>query len=314
MIHFKQKYTALLLFLLPLFSYSQKVENVHFEQVGKQIHIYYDLEGEDIYNVAVFCSTNNGKTWGEPLQKVSGDAGENIKSGKDKEVVWDVLKERERLSGNISFKIEAKPENKGTFTDSRDGQTYKWVKIGTQIWMAENLKYLPAVSPSSEGSHFDPLYYVYDYRGNSMSVAKATANFNTYGVLYNWPAAMKACPSGWHLPSDDEWKTLEMYLGMSQSEADKTEWRGTDEGKQMKSTSGWSENGNGTNSSGFNALPGGTRVYTGQFNNLGGYGFWWSATENGNSAWSRSLVHVNDLVYRKNGNKSFGYSVRCVRD
>jgi len=201
------------------------------------------------------------------------------------------------------------------FTDPRDGQTYKTVTIGNQTWMAENLKYLPSVSPSSEGSSSSPYYYVYGYKGTSVSEAKATKNYARYGVLYNWPAAVNACPAGWHLPSDDEWKTLEMYLGMSQSEADGISWRGTDEGKKMKSTSGWYSNGNGTNSSGFNALPGGYRSGDGSFYDLGNFGIWWPATEyNSNDAWYRRLSYSYDGVDRYHNYKGYGFNVRCVRD
>ena len=153
----------------------------------------------------------------------------------------------------------------GVFTDARDGQEYTYVVIGNQIWMAENLKYLPSVSSPETGSYTEPYYYVYDYFGNNVSQAKNTYNYKTYGVLYNWTAATDACPAGSHLPTANEWKTLEMYLGMSQSDADATEWRGSDQGEKMKSTSGWYDNGNGTNSSGFNALPGGSCDGLGNF-------------------------------------------------
>jgi uncharacterized protein (TIGR02145 family) len=86
-----------------------------------------------------------------------------------------------------------------TSKDNRDNNTYKWVRIGNQVWMAENLAYLPSVSPSSVGSDTDLNYYVYGYSGNNVNEAKATDNYATYGVLYNWSAAMVSCPAGWHL-------------------------------------------------------------------------------------------------------------------
>ena len=85
--------------------------------------------------------------------------------------------------------------NTGTITDSRDGNTYNWVKIGDKIWMAENLAYLPFVCPSSLGSTTEPYYYVYGYEGNSVSEAKVLTNYLDYGVLYNWPAAMNGALS-----------------------------------------------------------------------------------------------------------------------
>ncbi|MCF6171663.1 MAG: formylglycine-generating enzyme family protein, partial [Bacteroidales bacterium] len=94
--------------LLPVIcSYSQQITNIHFEQVAKQIHIYYDLSGDGAYTIQVFCSTDNGQSWGKPLQKVSGAVGQNQKAGNGKMIVWDVLKEREKLMGNILFKVSA---------------------------------------------------------------------------------------------------------------------------------------------------------------------------------------------------------------
>ena len=185
----------------------------------------------------------------------------------------------------------------GTFTDPRDGQTYTTIEIGSQTWFAENLNYeIP----------------------NSWWYDNSIANGDIYGRLYTWDAALNACPSGWHLPSDDEWKTLEMALGMSQSEADDIGFRGTDEGEKMKSTTGWNNNGNGTNSSGFNALPGGGRDSSwSSFDDLGIFGYWWSSSEYSgtDAAWARYLTNESGQVYRDNYfYKATGFSVRCVKN
>lgn len=125
------------------------------------------------------------------------------------------------------------------------------------------------------------------------------------------------CPAGWHLPSDTEWKELEMYLGMSQADADNTGYRGTDEGGKLKETGTthwYSHNAGATNSSGFSGLPGGFRSITGTFYNIRSIGYWWSATE-GNTieAWYRQLS-IDNSVYRSNRFKNYGLSVRCVKD
>jgi uncharacterized protein (TIGR02145 family) len=161
-----------------------------------------------------------------------------------------------------------------------EGYDYSTVQIGDQCWFSENCRYLPEVSPSSAGSETSPYYYVYGYEGIDVTAAQATSNYETYGVLYNWLAVMTAgiCPSGWHIPTDLEWQTMEISLGMSVSEAASEFWRGTDEGYQMKSSSGWNSGGNGSNSSGFTGLPGGDR-YSSGFRYNGNYGFWWSASE-----------------------------------
>ena len=186
---------------------------------------------------------------------------------------------------------------KGRFTDIRDAQSYEYVKIGKQIWMAENLAF-----KTSSGS------WAYDNDEN---------NVDTYGRLYDWETAIKACPEGWHLPSDDEWKQLEIYLGMSESEVGAMNWRGIDEGKKMKSTSGWHNNDNGTNFSGFNGLPGGNRDTDGSFDYLGRNCDWWSSSINSSKVkvvWGRGLDFGSDQVNRGRGNKEGGVSIRCVKD
>ena len=198
---------------------------------------------------------------------------------------------------------------------SHDGYDYSTVLIGEQCWFSENCRYLPEVSPYSLGSETTPYYYVYDYQGADEAEAKATANYETYGVLYNWPAVMTEgiCPSGWHIPSDDEWQTMEITLGMSESEAAQIGWRGTDEGYQMKSTSGWNSGGNGSNSSGFTGLPGGYRS-AGGFDHYGVGGNWWSASESGSFSWRRRPGFSIDNIYRNGSLRSYGFSARCVRD
>ena len=198
---------------------------------------------------------------------------------------------------------------------SHEGYDYSTVQIGDQCWFSENCRYLPSVSLSSASSTTDPYYYVYGYEGTDVTAAQATSNYSTYGVLYNWPAVMTAgiCPSGWHISTDEEWQTMEMALGMSASEASSTGYRGTDEGYQMKSTSGWNSGGNGSNSSGFTGLPGGYS-YSGGFYINGNLGAWWSASESGSYSWDRSLYDFDGDVYRGNDNRNYGFSARCVRD
>ena len=210
-------------------------------------------------------------------------------------------------------------EDANSFTDSRDGKQYDWIKIGTQIWMAENLAYLPSVNSFQEESGTEPRYYVYDYNETSLNDAKASDNYNKYGVLYNWPAASAACPAGWHLPSDEEWKVLEMYLGMSREEADKAGFRGTDEGSQLAGNSSLWDSGNLKNNtafgtSGFTALPGGF-YYSGSTSGLGRYGKWWSNYISSTRALDRSLYYTGALVGRGDASlKEYGYSIRCIKD
>ena len=212
----------------------------------------------------------------------------------------------------------SKAKNTGEFKDERDGKYYKTVKIGKQTWMAENLTYLPSDVGSFETHH----YYVYDYEGTNVSEAKATDNFKIYGVIYNWEAAKIACPPSWHLPSDEEWKTLEMYLGMSKSDANDTKMRGTDEGNKLKSTTNWDtkrkstrEISYGTNESGFNAFASGYRDENGSFWDLGfSTTFWSSTVHNDKKVWYRLLSRTYSGVYRYYRYSKDGFLVRCLRD
>lgn len=191
-----------------------------------------------------------------------------------------------------------------TFTDSRDGNVYPYKTIGTQIWMVRNMAWLPSVSPTSLGSNTAPYYYVYGYQGNTVTDAKATDNYATYGVLYNFDAAKTACPAGWHLPSDDEWSALTGFLG-------------TNAGGKMKESgfTHWlSPNTGATNSSGFTALPGGFRFDDGSLRYLGTDAFFWTSTEIGEFAWDRALDNIIEGFYRGYYNRNQAYSVRCMKN
>jgi uncharacterized protein (TIGR02145 family) len=211
-----------------------------------------------------------------------------------------------------------------------DGRHYPIVQIGKQWWMAKNLAYLPSVSPASLGSNIDRLYYVSGYNGTDINAAKASDNYSTYGVLYNWPAAMDGlgssstnpsgirgiCPEGWHLPSDAEWQQLELILGMTEVQVDAMGWRGTHQGTQLKATNGWNGDGNGTNTIGFSALPSGARDHghNGSFIGIGDFCSWWTSSEVSSfNAWDRGLYYLFTNIGRS-GYKPNGLSVRCVRD
>ena len=183
---------------------------------------------------------------------------------------------------------------------THEGYDYSTVLIGDQCWFSENCRYLPEVSPSGEGSETESYYYVYGYEGTDVASAQATGYFAFYGVLYNWPAVMTEgiCPSGWHIPSDEEFTELTDFLG-GESVA----------GGKMKDDIQW----NGSNSSGWSGLPGGYR-YSGGFGNDGYYGEWWSASESGSGSWVRELHDYYDGVIRDYYLRNVGFSARCVRD
>ena len=170
-----------------------------------------------------------------------------------------------------------------SFTDPRDGQTYRTVQIGNQIWMAENLNY------RTEGSN------CYDDK---------PANCQKYGRLYTWEAAQNACPSGWHLPSTAEFETLIATVGGEGVAA-----------KVLKSRSGWESDGNGTDAYGFSALPAGDRFNRGDFYGAGYGAYFWSATEFfSDNAYNMYLVYDSDYATVNFIDNGSGFSVRCLRD
>jgi uncharacterized protein (TIGR02145 family) len=208
-----------------------------------------------------------------------------------------------------------------TVTDI-DGNVYQTVLIGEQCWMMENLK----VTHYRNG---DPIANVTDAGEWESLNSGAYCNYDfyvgnatVYGRLYNWFASTDSrgiAPEGWHVPSDAEWKQLEMYLGMSQAEADGWGLRGTDEGGKLKETgtTHWNPPNTGaTNESGFYALPGGYRFYDGSFYAMGEFAFFWSTTEYlGNYVWIRSLGYIGSQVSRSGDSEmQSGHSVRCVKD
>ena len=194
-----------------------------------------------------------------------------------------------------------------TFTDTRDNHVYKLVKIGDQTWMAENLAFLPAVSPSSEGSDSIPFYYVYDYQSTSTDAAETTGNYNAYGVLYNWAAAKISCPSGWHLPEDREWQVLSDYLDKN--------WLTVGNKMKETGTSHWNgPNDKATNKSGFTGLPGGERSVSGGFNGIGNYGEFWSETiEYPPFIKIRMLITDLEVLAANHFDRENGFSVRCIK-
>ncbi|MGR3318149.1 MAG: fibrobacter succinogenes major paralogous domain-containing protein [Candidatus Anammoxibacter sp.] len=182
---------------------------------------------------------------------------------------------------------------------------YDTVKIGGQCWMAENL---------NVGNRID---VVGNQTNNSTTEKYCFNNIEAIcteeGGLYQWDEMMQhtniggsqgVCPIGWHLPADFEWKTLEMTLGMTPAEADDTDWRGTDQGTQLKQ--------GGT--SDFQALLAGDRSNS-SFLVRGSSALFWSSTESGTFAWIRALSSAREEVLRDTfDKKAFGFSVRCVKD
>lgn len=173
-------------------------------------------------------------------------------------------------------KLAVPGDSTGAFTDSRDSSSYRWVKLGAQIWMAQNLNYNAK---------------------ESQCYNNKPANCQKYGRLYNWATAVKACPAGWHLPTRLEWDALTVALGGSSTK-----------GKYLKA-------GNGTDKFGFAALPGGFGNTNDYFGSAGISGYWWSASELGASmAYHRIINYSSEAADWEIENKGYLFSVRCLQD
>jgi uncharacterized protein (TIGR02145 family) len=192
-----------------------------------------------------------------------------------------------------------------SFTDSRDSKTYSSVQIGSQCWMAENLN--AGIRIDGELAQSDnSIIEKYCFSNQEDSCTK-------YGGFYMWDEMMQyvtleasqgICPDGWRLPASEDWEILSVQLG-GDSEA----------GIKLKSTVGWDAEGNGNNSSGFNALPSGYRNTDGSFVNNTRYATHWSSTEgSSNTAWNRHLSYEDNIFHETSSWKSYGLSVRCIRD
>ena len=184
---------------------------------------------------------------------------------------------------SISY-CQTTEKKSGTFTDPRDGNVYKWVKIGDQVWMAENLNF------KIKGSW----WYENDEE-----------NGHKYGRLYSWEAAVKACPDGWHLPSEQEWKQLEKHLGMSKTELNAVDYRGPD--KQLKTK---------LREMGFTLPLAGCRTFhDGHFLGKDRFTFFWSATPYKEIyAWKRAFDIKTEGVGRHSHNQQHANSVRCIKN
>lgn len=211
----------------------------------------------------------------------------------------------------------------GEFTDARDGQVYKTVTIGTQTWMAENLNYrYVGVKYNYKGNTSDSTSWCYDNKAS---------NCDKYGRLYTWSAVMDSaaqfnvnagtqcgygktctpksphrgiCPEGWHVPTNEEYGTLYTCIGGSSTA-----------GSLLKSTSGWSSSGNGSDKYGFSVLPAGYRSNDCCFYNEGYYANLWSASEyNDTRAWYQYFRYTYGDANQSDSNKSYGRSLRCLKD
>ena len=255
-----------------------------------------------LFLLLTFCSKHTIEPPTDPLANESGNTNDGSNNNADD-------------SNNNDNNND---NNTDALTDF-DGNVYTTVTIGNQVWMVENLKtthYQNGDAITSSDQSTWPNLTTGAYRTDSSN------NTDIYGYLYNWHAindSRSIAPDGWHVPTDADWKELEMYLGLSQSSADMANCRGSSIGGSLKETGTtlWSSpNTDATNATDFSARPAGRCNFsTGAIQDQGEFAYFWTATQdNSTSAWSRSLSSTTSYICRYSSNKKQGYSVRLVKD
>ena len=203
----------------------------------------------------------------------------------------------------FSCQKEYDPGDYGFVTDGRDGKAYYTVRIGSQTWLAENLKYLPEVSTPVQFSDTLKFYYVYDYYGARVDRAQQTIDYNTYGVLYNFSAALHACPQGWRLPDEADWEVLRSTVGI-------------ENGVELRSRTLWVSTEKGKNSTGFNALPAGCQE-SGKFKLLGEKASFWSSKRSEDypgKAYTWGFHNNLDIFESDTSSRANAFPVRCIME
>jgi uncharacterized protein (TIGR02145 family) len=209
---------------------------------------------------------------------------------------------------NLATGCENKDKPPDPVTDI-EGNSYKTELIGDQVWMVENLK----TSTLSDGSEIPEVPDAIDWNelttpGHCWYNNDKAANKDIYGALYNYYAVNsgKLCPTGWHVPSKDEWQKLREVLGDTITGGGKLKEEGTEHWK--------TPNTGALNSTGFTALPAGIRYFEGTFNSLSYFTSFWSATESDNNSWYLSLYYSDAVAAVNNSSKKDGFSIRCIKD
>jgi len=227
----------------------------------------------------------------QPYEYEWNTSGENLGNHIIKAICTDNHGAKAEDEITVSLKQEESPFD--TFTDPRNERTYVTVTIGEQTWFAENLDF------DTAGSFRNP-------------------NGRSYGRYYTLRSAKNVCPDGWKLPTDEEWKELEMSMHMTKDEADRIGWRGGAQGMWLKSKEGWYDLGHGTDRYGFNVFPAGYKGQEGELVKYGEEALLWTATSDGSGelmdGWYRRLSYGHTGIGRHRAGADAGLSVRCLKD
>jgi uncharacterized protein (TIGR02145 family) len=255
---------------------AQIISNVVAKQDANKVVITYNLQCEDVTEISLYVSEIGDGVFDGPLQGVAGDVGSVLMSG-NKTILWDVSIDKNIITGeNIVFRVKG-TQKFGKFTDNRDGKIYNAVKIGDQVIMAENLAY---------------------FCGNGCWAIDKDKNSKKYfGYYYEWEKAKKVCPTGWHLPSKEEFTTLLKSVGNSDKEI----------------FNALLPNGN----SGFSTIFGGYHNIDGNFYYTDSYAYFWTISlDNNDKPWYFLILKNSSSanLYNINSSKQAGLSIRCLRN
>lgn len=272
--------------------YHADTDNYTFKEIagegkGEFTITFSDLRWEKSYHLKAYATNENGTTYSD-------------------EIIFET------------------PTIYGSFTDDRDGNVYRTLKIGSQTWMVDNLKYLPKVYPPEDGNPLQAYTYVIDYKGIDVEAAKEDWYYKNGAVLYNLVAAQLSCPEGWHLPTDEEWIEMELALGMDKSEAKLSSRKTLDAAKMVSGVMWYGYQPEGANESGLSIVDYGRRSINesgvGYFSRIWGSSYWTNTQKESGDYVTRYFNVFLDgdrgavKASRSYSRKDNGLFVRCVKD
>lgn len=254
-------------------------------------------------------TTNNADTKVYMVINPSTQTGNYLIGLSSDGTTWNYISRAAPTGGFLrgsKYVVKVDQANAAQLKDQQNN-VFDIVTIGMQTWMKRNLNVTKYNNGTAILEIADNMIWIGLAEGAYCNYNNIVNNSTTYGKLYNWFAVNtgKLCPTGWHVPTDEEWTTLTTYLGGASVAGGKLKEAGT---------AHWTTPNPADNSSGFTALPGGYRISNGSYSNMGIYGHWWSSSQYNTNAWTRGMSNSTSIVSRGDYSKLSGYSVRCLKN